>query len=29
MAQAGYLDSDERRPRGSEEASADFAAETF
>jgi cytochrome P450 family 142 subfamily A polypeptide 1 len=29
MAQAGYLDGDERRPRGSEEASADFAAETL
>jgi cytochrome P450 family 142 subfamily A polypeptide 1 len=29
MAQAGYLDGDERRPRGSEEASADFAAETM
>ena len=29
MAQAGYLDSDERRPRGSEAASADFAAETL
>ena len=29
MAQAGYLDSDERRPQGSEAASADFAAETL
>jgi cytochrome P450 family 142 subfamily A polypeptide 1 len=29
MAQAGFLDGDERRPRGSEEASADFAAETY
>jgi cholest-4-en-3-one 26-monooxygenase len=29
MASAGFLDGDERRPQGSEEASADFAAETL
>jgi cytochrome P450 family 142 subfamily A polypeptide 1 len=29
MAQAGYLDGDERRPQSSEAASADFAAETL
>jgi cholest-4-en-3-one 26-monooxygenase len=29
MAQAGFLDGDERRPQGSEAASADFAAETL
>jgi cytochrome P450 family 142 subfamily A polypeptide 1 len=29
MAQAGFLDGDERRPQGSEAASADFAAETM
>jgi cholest-4-en-3-one 26-monooxygenase len=29
MASAGFLDGDARRPQGSEEASADFAAETL